>query len=457
MRKIFCVTLILGAFAPNTIAKDVGTSPDWPQWRGPNNTGVGAGDRIPDAWSATKNVRWKKAIPGQGHGTPTITGDRVFLLTAVALDEKGEPAKVAPAEREPDRRRSGRGGRGGGRPRNVPPTHVHRFVVMCLDRKTGDTRWQQTAIETLPHEGHHRRYGSFASASAAIDGNRVYVSFGSDGVYCYDLDGKRQWKRDLGKMNIRNGFGEGSSPVVHGDLVIIPFDHEGDSFLIALDKHDGKTRWKTARSTRSAWSTPVVAEANGKLQIIANGNPAVRGYDFATGKELWHCDGMTHNVIPAIVYGHGMVFAASGFRGNALRAIRLGRTGDLSDDPKAVVWQLDRGTPYVTSPLLYGDELFLLEDRGLVSCYDARTGKPHYVRQRLPDISQARFHASPVGAGGKIYLVNETGDCVVLKRGTELEVLAVNRIDESFSASPALAGGDLFLRGSEHLYCIGTE
>jgi outer membrane protein assembly factor BamB len=445
------MTLSFGIITTNGLAKDT----DWHGWRGPANTGVGQADRIPDTWNDAVNLKWKAAVPGQGHATPTITGDRVIVLTALPIDEQGDPIAITRPAPRPDGER--REGRRGGRPRGEKPKHVQRFLVMCLDRTTGNVRWEKTATEKLPHEGFHDRYGSYASASPVIDGERIYASFGSFGFYCYDLDGNLIWKRDLVTMRTRNSFGEGGSPTLHGDLVVIAYDHEGDSVLVALDKNTGETKWKTPRPTRSAWSTPVVVDVAGKPQVVVNGDPAVRGYDLASGKELWHCDGMTANVIPAIVHGHELIYAVSGFRGAALRAIRLGKTGDLTGDAEAIAWRLDRGTPYVTSPLLYGDELYLLEDRGLLSCLDARTGKENYRRERVPGVSNPRFHASPVGAGDKIYLASEGGDCVVLKRGKKLELIGVNTMDDSFSASPADAGGDLFLRGRSHLYCIGEK
>ena len=328
---------------------------------------------------------------------------------------------------------------------------------MCLDRKTGSVLWDETPVQILPHEGHHRSYGSFASGSPFIDGDRVYVSFGSRGLYCYDFEGNLVWKRDLAKMKMRNAFGEGSSPIVYGNVLVTTFDHEGESFIAGLNKETGNVLWETPRPTVSAWSTPVVVEVDGKPQVVTTGTPAVRGYDLATGKELWHCDGMTTNAIPSVVYGQGLIFAASGFRGNALFAIRPGGTGDLTGDAKSIAWSLDRGTSYVPSPMLYGDELYLLEDSGTMSCYDARTGKAHYARERLPDGGRVRFHSSPVGAGDKIYLVDGGGTCVVLKRGPKLEVLGVNPMEERFNASPAVAAGDLFLRGSRHLFCIGVN
>ena len=432
----------------------------WPAWRGPDGTGVGDATGIPDEWSATKNVRWKVAIDGHGMATPIIWGDRIFLLTAVDTAPKSAP-NAAPDPQRPRGQGQGRGRRGGRRGgrggRRGPPPTLHKFVVLCLDRETGRKVWEQTAVEQLPHEGFHPQFGSFASGSPATDGEHLFVNFGSRGVYAYDMDGNLAWKTDLAKMSTRNAFGEGVSPVVYGDKLVIQHDHEGASYITVLDKKTGREIWKTARDVRSTWSTPAVVAVNGQPQVIALGSPDVISYDLATGKERWRCGGMTQNPIPTVVVGHGMVYAMTGYRGNALRAIRLGYTGDLTNNTKAIAWSLERGTPYVPSPLLYGDELYLLRDRGTIGCYDAKTGKPHYEETRIPGLNNARFHTSPVGAGDRIYCLSMDGTCAVLKRGKKLEVVAINKIDEEFSASPAVAAGDLFLRGDKHLYCIGTN
>ena len=405
----------------------------WPAWRGPDGTGVGDATGIPDEWSATKNVRWKVAIDGHGMATPIIWGDKVFVLTAIRTDKTGTPAAVA------------------------EPTKVHKFTVLCFDRKTGRTLWEQTAVEQLPHEGFNRDFGSFASGSPVTDGEHLFVNFGSRGVYAYDMDGNLAWKTDLARMSTRNAFGEGVSPVVYGDKLVIQHDHEGASYITVLDKKTGREIWKTARDVRSTWSTPAVVAVNGQPQVIALGSPDVISYDLATGEERWRCGGMTSNPIPTVVTGHGMVYAMTGYRGNALRAIRLGYTGDLTNNTQAIAWSLERGTPYVPSPLLYGDELYLLRVRGTIACYDAKTGKRHYNDTRIPGLNGTRFHTSPVGAGDRIYCLSMDGTCAVLKRGKKLEVVATNKIDEEFSASPAVAAGDLFLRGDKHLYCIGTN
>jgi len=451
------LTPVLLVLVATAVAK--GAQPDtnayWPQWRGPAGTGVGQADAIPDEWDASKNVKWKVAIPGRGNATPIIWGDHVFVLTGIRTDERSN-AVDAPTSAPQAEKREGRRGRGHSMS-NPKPTQVHRFVVLCLDRKTGRIRWERTATGTTPHEGHHRQYGTFASASPVTDGKHVWAYFGSRGLYCYSMDGTFKWHKDFGKMTMARSFGEGCSPVLYGDRIIIKRDHEGDSFIVALDKHTGKEIWRTNRSEVTSWSTPVVVDVNGTKQVVASGTPEVRGYDLATGEELWHYGRLTRNVIPTVVYGHGLVFAASGFRGSAMHAIRLGGSGDLNNKPDASAWDLDRGTPYVPSPLLYGDELYLLQDKGTLSCHDAKTGRPHYASERLPGIEHARFHASPVGAGGKVYLLSEKGTCLVLKHSTKLEVLAINKIDERFNASPAVARDNLFLRGDEHLYCIGTR
>jgi len=414
----------------------------WPQWRGPLGTGAAVGDP-PVTWSRTENVRWRAAIPGRGHATPIIWADRVFLLTAIASDEQDATA----ARSKPDRSRGrGRGIRG----RVTKPQSVHKFDVLCLDRKSGKVLWQRTVREEQPHEGHFMRRGSLASGSPVTDGTHLYAWFGSRGLYCYDFDGNQKWKADPGRMHMRNAFGEGSSPALHGDTIVLNMDQEDDSFIVAVDKRTGKVRWKKPREEGSSWSTPLVVAHDGKPQAVLPATNAIRSYDLATGALVWQCGWESRNVVPTPVFGHGLVFLMTGHRMYSLKAIRLGATGDVTDTD-AVVWNLTRGTPYVPSPLLHGNELYLLRDKGFLSCYDARTGKPHYELQRL----SGAFSASPVAAGGRIYMASEDGDIVVAKLGKKFEILATNEMDETFFASPAIVGNELFLRSDEALYCIG--
>lgn len=428
----------------------------WTRWRGPLATGVAPAGTPPQTWSETENIKWKTKIPGFGTSTPIILGNRVFILTALksgnAVDQASAPATPAPPAQLDEGRQRGRGRRGGGGMRPETPTEAYQFVVLCLDRESGKIAWQKVAREEVPHEGHHRDHG-FASASPVTDGEHVYAYFGSRGLYCYDLDGNLKWEKDFGDMQTRSGFGEGSSPALHGDTLVITWDHEGDDFVVALDKRTGKELWRKSRNEPTSWATPLIVEHDRKPQAIVNATERIRSYDLATGEVIWEAGGMTTNVIPTPVTGFGMVYALSGFRGAALQAIKLGRTGDLTGTD-TIAWQHNRSTPYVPSPLLSGDRLyFYAGNNGILSCFDARTGKAHYQGQRVADLLGG-VYASPVAANGRVYLVGRDGKTVVIKDAEFLQVLAMNKLEDKFDASAAIAGKELFLRGHQYLYCI---
>lgn len=337
--------------------------------------------------------------------------------------------------------------------RSETPTDPYQFAVVALDRKSGAVRWQTTVKEEVPHEGHHRDHG-FASSSPVTDGKHLWVSFGSRGVHCLDLAGKLVWSRDLGKMQTRNAFGEGASPALHGDTLVIPWDHEGADFVVALDKQTGEERWRQTRDEPTSWSTPLILEHEGVAQAIVSATNRIRSYELATGKVLWECGGMTTNVIPTPVSGFGLVHAISGFRGAALLAIKLGSTGDLTGT-EAIAWRHDKGTPYVPSPLLSGERLYFhAGNTGTLSCFNAKTGQAFYETQRIEELLGG-VYASPVAAAGHVYLTGRDGKSVVIKDADTLEVVAANRLEDRFDASPAIAGGELFLRGHEFVYCIG--
>jgi outer membrane protein assembly factor BamB len=307
----------------------------------------------------------------------------------------------------------------------------------------------------VPHADGHPD-SSQASNSPVTDGERLYAYFGSRGLYCLTLKGKLKWKKDLGDMETRMSFGEGSSPALCGDTIVVNWDHEGDSFIVALDKQTGQELWKVERDEHTSWATPIIVEHDGKPQVIAAASGFTRGYDLATGKLLWQCGGLTSNVISSPVSDFGMVYVMSGHRGNNLQAIRFGgAAGDITGS-EAVVWQHDKGTPYTPSPLLYGEALYFLKrNDAILSCFDAKTGRAHYTRQRLPGVKGV--FASPVGAGDRVYVVGKNGTTVALKHGPAFEVLATNLLDDTFTASPAIAGQELYLRGHRNLYCLAAQ
>jgi len=452
------------AFAATAVAASA-PNQNWPQWRGPLQTGVAPEANPPVTWSETNNVKWKVKIPGSGHATPIIWDDRVFIQTAIPTGKKVEAKAAEAAEQPPPPRpesgseppREGKGGPGGGKGKggfgpSPKPTEVYQFAVLCLDRQTGKVLWQQVAREELPHEGYRQGEGSFASSSGLTDGKHLYAYFGSRGLYCYDLDGKPLWNQDLGRMRMAMGFGEGSSPALCQDTLIVSRDNEDNSCIIALDKNTGKTLWKKPREEHTSWSTPLIIEHDGKAQAVVTATGKIRSYDVASGDVLWECGGLTRNVIPSPVADASTVYCMSGFQGNALLAIRLGRTGDLTGSD-AIAWTHNKSTPYVPSPLLYNGKLyFFANNNGVLTCLDTKAGDALFDAQKIEDLSGV--YASPLGAGGRVYLPGRNGVTVVLKQSDKLEVLAVNRLEEKFDASPAAVGKDLFLRGHDYLYCI---
>ena len=334
------------------------------------------------------------------------------------------------------------------------PTRAQQFTVLSFDRKTGKQRWTQSPRTQLPHEGHHKDHG-FASASPVTDGKHLIVSFGSFGLYGYDLKGKLLWEKDLGDMRTRNSFGEGSSPALDGNTVVVLWDHEGDDFIVALDKRDGRELWRQTRDEPTGWCTPLIVSHGGRKQVIVNGTNKIRSYDLKDGKLLWECAGQTVNAIPSAVASQDRVFVMSGYRGNALQALRLDRSGDLSGTD-GIVWSHAKSTPYVPSPLLVSDTLYFVSNNSaLLSAFDAVTGKAHFEAERLDGLNGV--YASPVAADGRIYVVGRDGNTAVLRHGSRFEVLAKNHLDDGFDASPAIVGRQIFLRGRQSLYCISEK
>ncbi|MBL9138433.1 MAG: PQQ-like beta-propeller repeat protein [Verrucomicrobiales bacterium] len=425
---------LLWTAAGRTVAS---TGGDWPQWRGPLSNGVSPEAQPPVSWSETNHVRWKIAAPGKGHSSPIVSGDRVYLTSAVPIGEAQPPVY----DRAP------------GTHDNVPVTHRHRFVVLAVDRTDGRIVWQTSVKEEFPHEGGHAT-GSLASNSPTTDGERVYAFFGSRGLYCLDREGRVEWSKDLGRMKTLHAHGEGSSPVLYGDWLVVCWDHEGDSFLMALDKRTGAQRWKVARDEKTSWSTPLVVDHAGRAQIVVSATQRIRGYDLTAGTLLWECAGLTDNVVSSPVYARGVIIAGNSYYRQAMVAIRLdGAAGDVTQTDR-VAWRLNRLTPYVSSPLLYDDTLyFLRHNQNILSRLDPATGQPKGEPIRLSAIEDFIF-ASPVGAADRIYVTARDGTTVVLSHTNNNPVLAANRLNDTFSATPALAGKDLFLRGENHLYRI---
>jgi outer membrane protein assembly factor BamB len=410
---------------------------NWHHWRGPLATGVAPNGNPPTRWDEKTNIKWKVELPGKGSATPVVWGDRVFVVTAVPTDRKGDPDK---------------------RPKNDPsftqktkaPDNYYQFLVLCFDRENGKLRWKQVANEEVPHEGHHDTH-SYAAGSPTTDGRFLYVSFGSFGIYCYDFEGNQKWQRDLGRMQTRLGWGEAVTPVIHGDSLLLNWDQEANSALYCLDAKNGETRWKMDRDDKTSWNTPCIVEHKGTTQVIVNATNRIRSYELTKGTLLWECAGMTVNAIPSIVAKEGIAYCVSGYGGAAAVAVSLDARGEVKDN--AVQWRLSRGTPYVPSPLLLGDRLYFTQaNQAFLTILDIATGKPVLDAERLPGVKS--FYASPAAAAGRIYLVDRDGTTLVLKQSDKLEVLATNRLDDAIDASPAIAGKQLFLRGHRYLYCI---
>ena len=435
MKQAFLLTLCIGMTCG---AAEPGWSDNWTQWRGPEANGTAPKGDPPITWDKTTNVKWKAALPGRGSATPIVWGNQVFVVTAIETNRVADANDLPKPEPRFETKTS-------------PPTNYYQFVVLSFDRTIGKLLWKQVAAERVPHEGHHASH-SYAAGSPTTDGHSLYVSFGSFGVYCYDLDGKLRWQRDLGRMHTRLGWGEAVTPVIHGASLLLNWDQEEDSALYCLDAKTGQTKWKKPRDEKTSWNTPLVVEYKGRTQVVVNGTNRVRSYDLETGKELWECGGMTVNAIPSVVTGNGVAYVMSGYKGAAAAAIPLDAVGDVTGSDK-VLWRYGKGTPYVPSPLLLGDRLYFTKTNdALLTILDAKTGKPILESARLPGAKS--FYASPVAAADRVYLVDRDGTTLVLKAGDTLEILATNRLDDPIDASPAVVGKQLFLRGEKYLYCI---
>jgi outer membrane protein assembly factor BamB len=434
--RFFLIAVIYGLLVHLGVAGDA--TDNWPQWRGPLGTGAAPDGDPPVSWneSDATNIRWKAEIPGRGHSSPVVWGDRIFLTAAIPF---GDPLPPRPSTAP-------------GNHDNLPVTHRHKFVALAVDRSTGKILWQQTLNQALPHEqGHYT--GSVASHSPLTDGEHVFAYFGSFGLYCLEVDGDLIWKADLGRMQSLHGHGEGSSPALYRDTLVVNWDHEGRSFIVALDKRTGNERWKVERNEVTSWASPIIVEHEGKPQVIVSGTSRVRGYELASGKVLWECGGLSSNIVASPVFGDGMVFAGSSYDKRALLAIRLeGAAGDITGTDK-VAWRRTRGTPYVPSPLLYdGGLYFLTHYQGILTRVDAQTGEDRPGPFRLDGIGNV--YSSPVAAAGRIYVTDLDGATIVIKSGPAPRLLSLNRLTEPISASAAIAGRQLFLRGDKHLYCL---
>jgi outer membrane protein assembly factor BamB len=426
--KLFKSILLLFVIIANPVFSQTGIDyeSNWPNWRGPLANGIAPKGNPPVSWNESTNIKWKTEIPGKGFSTPIVWDKYVFVTTAI---QNGGVAGSA--------------------------TIPYLFKVVALNRVDGKILWEKTVADEEVQD-RIQQTASHVSNSPVTDGKYLYAYFGSRGLFCLDFKGNIIWKKDFGEMQKRNNFGEGSSPALYGNKIVVQWDHEGQSEIFCVDKSTGKDLWQKERDEPSSWSTPLILEYDGKVQVITAASNKVRSYDLANGDIIWECSGLTGNVIPNAVFGDGILYVMSGYNGNSLLAIRIaGARGDISGT-NAIVWSAKVNTPYVPSPLLINKRLYFLKtNSGALSCLDAATGKTYYSIKMLDNLGVV--YNSPVYADGRIYQLGGTGLTYTLKDGPELEIISENKLDDSFSASPAIAGDQIFLRGLKYVYCIARD
>lgn len=425
---------------------------NWPSFRGHKANGVADGKPAPASWDATKNtnIAWKVEIPGLAHASPIVWEDKVFITTAISSDPKsyfraGLYGDVDSAE----------------------DMSKHTWKVYCLDKKTGKILWERVAHEGIPKTKRHIK-STFASATPATDGKYVVAFFGAEGLYCYDLKGKLQWKQDLGVLDAGWFFdpdyqwGTASSPIIYKDLVIVQCDVQKDSFIAAYSLKDGKQVWKTKREEIPSWGTPTIVEGKQRVELVTNATKAIRAYDPLTGKELWRMTGNPEVTATTPIAAHDLIYICNSYRPNQpIYAIKQGaangdislKTGETTNE--YVAWSMQRGGSYMPTPLVYGEHLYVCANHGVLTVYDAKTGARVY-QQRIGD-KGGSYSASPIAADGKIYLASEDGDVFVVKAGAKYELLATNPIGEVMMATPAISDGMIFIRGQKHLFAIAER
>lgn len=431
--KLGWVVLSLFFIGPSGLWADEGK---WAQWRGPLGTGVSLDKRAPINWSATENVRWRTPLPGRGHSTPVIWDNQIYLTTAVPVGEKLTP------------KMSGRPGAHD----NLPVDSKFQFIVIALNADDGTVNWSTIVHEAVPVEGAHKS-ASLASGSPVTDGEYVYAFFGSHGLYCLDRQGQVIWKKSFGQMHSKHGHGEGSSPALHGNTLVINWDHEEQSFIVALNKKNGSELWRRSRQEVTSWSTPIVAEVENQLQAIVCGTSRVRGYDLATGEIVWECGGLSANIVATPVYSNGLLIVGSSYEIRSLMALDIrGARGDITDSER-VLWSRSRGTPYVPSMLLLNDGVyFLAHYQNILTRANVQTGIDEPGPMRLGYL--ASIYASPIAAGGNVYVTDLEGTTMVVSGEATPRVLSVNRLGEKVNASLAVFDERLLIRGEKYLYCI---
>jgi outer membrane protein assembly factor BamB len=438
--------------APPEIAGGPGGPPlNWPSFRGPDGTGVADGQQPPVTWDLKegKNVRWKTPIPGLGHSCPVVWGNRVFVTTAVS----GDPNQKIRIGNYGD-------------VDSVNDKSKHTWQVLCLDRDTGEILWTRTAHEGVPKIKRHLK-GSQANCTPATDGTHLIACFGSEGLYCYDFAGKLLWQRDLSTLDSSFAidqeyeWGFGNSPLIHEGLVILQCDLSHDSFIAAFSVETGDKVWSTPRDEIPSWSSPVIWRNARRVELVTNAAQYARGYDPKTGAELWRLAKKSEVTIPTPVCGKDLLFITSGNRPiQPIFAIRPGASGDISlSEGQAtnshIAWSKMRGGPYMPTPILYGPYFYTCSNAGVLTCYEAATGKEVY-KERISGGGDS-YTASPVAADGRLYFTSEQGQVRVVKAGPEFELLAVNPLDDYVMATPAISQGCLFVRSQHFLMALGKK
>jgi outer membrane protein assembly factor BamB len=417
---------------------------NWPGWRG-DGLGISSETNLPQKWSENEGVMWKTPIPGAGHSSPIVWGDRVFVTTGLPEDPNVETF---------------RGGVFMGGDRSKPDASEYAYRVICLNADNGDILWSQAVVRQTPKTRRHTK-NTYASETPVTDGKVVFASFGSSGLYALDFEGAVLWQRDLGLLRGRTGWGTSSSPILYRNTVIVNCDSDDDSYIAAFDKATGDPVWRSERDEGASWGTPFLFKANGRATVVTNATRRMRGYEADTGKLLWEYGGGSRISVPSPVSTQGLVFLSSGhnmMRQCPIIAVHAEAMGDITpprgqSTSDGVAWSHGSGGPYVTSPIAIGDYLYVPLDKGVLACYEARTGKTVYEDQKLG--TRNTVTASPMAADGKLYLQTEDGECYIIKQGPVFEILGVNKLDETFCASPAVSAGRIYLRGRKHLYCVG--
>ena len=422
------------------------TANNWHQFRGPTGNGNAIDATPPIAWTPG-NAKWKTPIAGRGNSSPIVWGDKIIVLSAVETDREKEGAEKDSSQ---DEQQPNSGRRRGFR-RRPAPTKFHEFYVVCVNRDTGQELWKTKVAEAVPHEAGHNT-NTFASGSPVTDGKHIWASFNSFGLFCLDMDGNVKWDRQFGKMQTVASFGEGASPAVHEGTLVLNWDHQGQSFIEAMDAQSGETKWRKDRDEGTTWSTPVIVAHKNRVQVITNGAKRVRSYDLSNGDLIWECGGQTGNPIPTPMIIDDLAVCMTGWRANAAFGIPLDSSGDITETDK-IAWHRDDIGPYVPTGVLYEGTVYSTKGRNAVlTAIDAKTGETIFDATRLQGIRS--LYASLVAGNGHIYVTGRNGTTLVLKHGDTLKIVETNELGEDVDATPAIVGNQIIIRGHNNLYCF---